>query len=92
MVQDSQQPPPAFQESHVDADGTRIRYLEAAPHQPAGAVVMVGSMTNSNLSFVYDTGHVITAERPEAPINAVSDYVERRETLVVGRGSSIINP
>ena len=49
-------------------------------------------IANSNLSFVYDTGHVIVAERPEALINAVSDYVERRETFVVGRESSIINP
>ena len=49
-------------------------------------------IANSNLSFVYDTGHVIIAERPEALIDAVSDYVERRETFVVGRGSSIINP
>lgn len=49
-------------------------------------------IANSNLSFVYDTGHIIIAERPEALINAVSDFVERRETFVVGRESSIINP
>ena len=49
-------------------------------------------IANSNLSIVYDAGHVIVAERPEALINAVSDYVERRETFIVGRQSSIINP
>ena len=42
--------------------------------------------------MVYDAGHVIVAERPEALINAVSDYVERRETFIVGRQSSIFNP
>ncbi len=47
---------------------------------------------NSNLSFVYDAGHLIEAERPEALINVVSDYVERRETFIVGRQSGIINP
>lgn len=47
---------------------------------------------NSNLSFVYDAGHLIEAERPEALINAVSDYVELRETFIVGRQTGIINP
>jgi hypothetical protein len=41
---------------------------------------------------VYDAGHVIVAERPEALIDAVSDYVERRETFIVGRQRRIINP
>ena len=47
---------------------------------------------NSNLSFVYDAGHLIEAERPEALVNAVSDYVELREAFIVGRQAGIINP
>jgi pimeloyl-ACP methyl ester carboxylesterase len=47
---------------------------------------------NSNLSFVYDAGHLVEAERPEALINAVSDYVDLRETFIVGRQTGIINP
>lgn len=47
---------------------------------------------NSNIAFVYDAGHLIEAERPEALINAVSDYVELRETFIVGRQTGIINP
>ena len=47
---------------------------------------------NSNLSFVYDAGHVIVAERPEALIGVVLDYAERRETFIVSRHSSVINP
>jgi pimeloyl-ACP methyl ester carboxylesterase len=49
-------------------------------------------IANSNLSFVYDAGHLIEAERPEALINAVSDYVALRETFIVGRQTGIINP
>jgi 2-hydroxy-6-oxonona-2,4-dienedioate hydrolase len=47
---------------------------------------------NSNLAFVYDAGHLIEAERPEALCHAVSDYVELRETFIVGRQTGIINP
>ena len=59
---------------------------------PEAAGVYREKIANSNVSIVYDAGHVIVAERPEALINAVSDYVERRETFIVGRQSSIINP
>ncbi|MCH8082451.1 MAG: alpha/beta hydrolase [Proteobacteria bacterium] len=47
---------------------------------------------NCHVSIVYDTGHAIVAERPEALIDAVSDYVERRETFIVGKGEGVINP
>ncbi|PKB78217.1 MAG: hypothetical protein BZY88_19500 [SAR202 cluster bacterium Io17-Chloro-G9] len=59
---------------------------------PEAGGIFRENISNSNLSFVYDTGHIIVAERPEALIDAVSDFVERRETFVVGRQSSIINP
>ena len=47
---------------------------------------------NSNLSIVYDAGHLIEAERPDALVNVVVDYVERRETFVVSRESRVVNP
>jgi hypothetical protein len=47
---------------------------------------------NCNVSLVYDAGHIIVAERPEALINVVADYVERRETFIVGHQNSMINP
>ena len=59
---------------------------------PEAARVYREKIPNSNISFVYDAGHLIVAERPEALINAVSDYVERRETFTVSRQSSIISP
>ena len=59
---------------------------------PEAARVYREKIPNSNVSFVYDAGHLIVAERPEALINAVSDYVERRETFTVSRESSIVSP
>ena len=47
---------------------------------------------NSHVSLEYDAGHLIVADRPEALINTVVDYVERRETFVVSRQSGVINP
>jgi pimeloyl-ACP methyl ester carboxylesterase len=59
---------------------------------PEAARLYRALIPNSNIAFVYDAGHLIEAERPEALINAVSDYVELRETFIVGRQTGIINP
>ena len=47
---------------------------------------------NCNAALVYDAGHLIVAERPEALCGLVSDFVERRETFIVERGTGMINP
>ena len=47
---------------------------------------------NCNLSFVYDAGHAIVVDRPEALTSAVCDFVDRRETFIVGRQSGLVNP
>jgi pimeloyl-ACP methyl ester carboxylesterase len=59
---------------------------------PEAARVYREKIANCNVSIVYDAGHLIVAERPEALINVVSDFVERRETFVVSRQSGVINP
>jgi pimeloyl-ACP methyl ester carboxylesterase len=59
---------------------------------PEAARIYRARLPNSNIAFVYDAGHLIEAERPEALVNAVSDYVELRETFIVGRQTGIINP
>ena len=59
---------------------------------PEAARVYKGKIPNSNHSIVYDAGHAIAAERPEALINAVADYVEYRETFIVGRQTGMLNP
>lgn len=59
---------------------------------PEAARIYRERIPNSNIAFVYDAGHLIEAERPEALVNAVSDYVALRETFIVGRQTGIINP
>ena len=59
---------------------------------PEAARIYRARIPNSTIAFVYDAGHLIEAERPEALVNAVSDYVELRETFIVGRQTGIINP
>jgi pimeloyl-ACP methyl ester carboxylesterase len=59
---------------------------------PEAARLYRARIPNSHIAFVYDAGHLIEAERPEALVNAVSDYVELRETFIVGRQTGIINP
>jgi pimeloyl-ACP methyl ester carboxylesterase len=59
---------------------------------PEAARLYRARIPNSNIGFVYDAGHLIEVERPEALINVVSDYVELRETFIVGRHTGVINP
>ena len=47
---------------------------------------------NCNIAFVYAAGHDIAGDRPQALVNLVSDYLERRETFIVQNRSSVINP
>ena len=49
-------------------------------------------MPNAHLVFVYDAGHAIAAERPEAFVEVVADFIERREAFVVSRTPTVIHP
>ena len=49
-------------------------------------------MPNAHLVFVYDAGHAIGAERPEAFTEVVTDFIERREAFVVSRTPTVIHP
>lgn len=51
-----------------------------------------GSIPNCHVALVYDAAHLAHAERPGAVANAVIDFIENRETFVVNRHSSVINP
>jgi hypothetical protein len=42
--------------------------------------------------FVYDAGHVISVDRPEAFTDVVRDFLEHHETFVVRRTPSLIHP
>jgi pimeloyl-ACP methyl ester carboxylesterase len=47
---------------------------------------------NCHLVFVYDAGHAIGAERPEAFAEVVADFLERREAFVISRTVTVIHP
>ena len=47
---------------------------------------------NCNVCYVYDAGHVIAVERPDALVNVVMDFLERRETFIVENRSFLVNP
>ncbi len=49
-------------------------------------------MLNCNLIFVYDAGHAIAVERPEAFVEVVADFLERREAFVISRTETMIHP
>lgn len=49
-------------------------------------------MPNAHLVFVYDAGHAISTERPEAFAEVVADFVERREAFVISRNETVIHP
>ena len=49
-------------------------------------------MPNAHLVFVYDAGHAISTERPEAFTEVVADFVERREAFVISRNETVIHP
>ena len=49
-------------------------------------------MPNAHLVFVYDAGHAISTDRPEAFTEVVADFLERREAFVVSRTDTVIHP
>ncbi len=58
----------------------------------ASASVYRERIPNCNIAFVYDSGHDIPAERPQALLNLVADYLQRRETFIVQNRSGLISP
>jgi pimeloyl-ACP methyl ester carboxylesterase len=49
-------------------------------------------MPNAHLVFVYDAGHRIDADRPEAFAEVVTDFLERHEAFVISRKNTVIHP
>jgi pimeloyl-ACP methyl ester carboxylesterase len=47
---------------------------------------------NGHLVFVYDAGHAISTERPEAFAEVTADFLERHEAFVIDRRETVINP
>ena len=47
---------------------------------------------NCNICFVYDAGHAVGVERPDALARLVPDFLERRESFIVENRSGLIMP
>ena len=47
---------------------------------------------DAHLMFVYDAGHAIAAERPEAFVEVVGDFLEREDAFVISRAKTVILP
>lgn len=49
-------------------------------------------LPNCHLVLVYDAGHAIDADRPEAFVSVVGDFLQHHEGFLVNRQSGLINP
>jgi pimeloyl-ACP methyl ester carboxylesterase len=49
-------------------------------------------MPNCHYMLVYDAGHAVADERPEALTNTIIDFLDLREAFIVSRRDSRINP
>jgi pimeloyl-ACP methyl ester carboxylesterase len=49
-------------------------------------------LPNCHLVLVYDAGHAVDADRPEAFASVVSDFLQHHEAFLVNRQSGLINP
>jgi pimeloyl-ACP methyl ester carboxylesterase len=47
---------------------------------------------DAHLVFVYDAGHAIASERPEAFAEVVGDFLEREDAFVISRAKTVIMP
>lgn len=49
-------------------------------------------LPNGHLILVYDAGHAVDADRPEAFVSVVGDFLQRHEAFLVNQQSSLIHP
>jgi pimeloyl-ACP methyl ester carboxylesterase len=49
-------------------------------------------LPNCHLVFVYDAGHAISTDRPEAFVAVTVDFLERHEAFVISRVNTVIHP
>jgi len=50
------------------------------------------TLPNCHLILVYDAGHEVDADRPEAFVSVVSDFLQHHEAFLVNRQSGLIHP
>lgn len=49
-------------------------------------------LPDAQLVLVYDAGHAIAAERPEAFVEVVADFLEREDAFVISRNKTLLLP
>ena len=49
-------------------------------------------LPNCHLVFVYDAGHELSTDRPEAFAEVAGDFLERHEAFVISRSETVIHP
>src|SRR5213593_533870 len=59
---------------------------------PAMGRVYKDLIPGCHLVFVYDAGHGISTDRPEAFAEVVVDFLERHEAFVISRTETVIHP
>jgi pimeloyl-ACP methyl ester carboxylesterase len=59
---------------------------------PAMGRIYKELIPDAHLVFVYDAGHAIAAERPEAFVEVVADFIERNDAFVISRTKTVIMP
>ena len=59
---------------------------------PAMGRLYCEKLPNCHLILVYDAGHAVDADRPEAFVSVVSDFLQHHEGFLVNRQSGLINP
>jgi pimeloyl-ACP methyl ester carboxylesterase len=59
---------------------------------PAMGRVYKELILGSHLVFVYDAGHAISTDRPEAFAEVAVDFLERRDAFVISRAATVIHP
>src|SRR5215475_13610604 len=47
---------------------------------------------DAHLVFVYDAGHALMVERPEAFVEVVTDFLERTDAFIINRAKTVVFP
>ena len=59
---------------------------------PAAGRACAQRIPGAHLVFVYDAGHAIATDRPDAFAEVVADFFERHDAFVISRATTVIHP
>ena len=77
---------------HINSLTLAVFGVEDKMISPEAARVYKKIIPNCNISLIYAAGHLIGLDRPDSLANVVTDFIQYKETFIVGRESSEINP